>query len=776
MSDDQDTFSELLEAYLEKIRSGNAPAPEDYAAQHPAFAAELQATLPILLDIEHIGNSRDEPQSPNMPLPDFSGTDFRLLRKIGSGGMGVVYEALQVSLDRKVAIKVLSPTRPVEDVALNRLENEARIIAQLYHPNIVKVFTAGHLGGSFFYAMELLGGTDLSRHPPTTPHEIAKVGLEAARALAYAHGCGVLHCDVKPSNIFLGADGILKIGDFGLALSAEECGNTSVRDGTLRYMAPERLAQKQIDFASDQYSLGATLYEFIARQPLHGETDMPRLLYSVRHPQIRFPKGYDPDLSAVIMKSLSVDPSDRYPSLSDFADDLQRYLDHRPVLAAQPSSARRLLLWAKRDPIRATACAFAIVCAFGFTATLAVGLVNTRRAMERARKNASTANNALQVVFRHVAKQPPSPADAQLLDELLPYHENISNDAQLTSSARATVYDTLVRCALRSGKYDLAEKFLRNLIALRGYDANCQSHLAFSLQRQGRKQEADAIWNELATRFATHGSPDDQAVAARALINVADDASSPNYRLAFDILKHVLSKDPTNQKARLEYARMLLDECPFAKDAQIPDVPSDPVAILDELTAQNPQRVYFAVLRMNAIYARFCKKLDDNDMIKDEEATHMLVLAEDLFTRFENHPGVALLVFRVRKAHQEHVRQNFPPPRISRHHGQFLEFCRSIFNSPNVPEQDKSDILEEQLDDLATITDRPRMFMTDSQIIKTELDKFTGKRAGEFKERLAALQKNVPEPLPFFPHRPPRRWHGEFDGSLPDAKDAGHVP
>lgn len=762
-NEEQDRFGELLDAYLEAVRSGKASSPEAFAAANPDLEDELRAVLPLLVDMEHVAQAGgDQPLA--VPPPDFSGTDFQLLRRIGGGGMGVVYEALQTSLNRKVAVKILSPARPVEDEALNRLQNEARVIAQLYHPNIVKVYTAGHLGGSFFYAMELLDGTDLARMPPTAPREIAKVGLDAARALAYAHGCGVLHCDVKPSNIFRGADGVLKIGDFGLALSTNECGgHTSSRDGTLRYMAPERLAQREIDFSSDQYSLGATLYEFLTKRPLRRDTNPAHIIQEIRHQHFRFPPGCDPDLSAIIAKSLSDSPADRYPSMTDMAEDLQRYLDHRPVMAARPSAARRLLLYARRDPIRAAACAFAIVCATCFIAALAIGLVNTRRAMELSRANAATANGALKAVFRHVAQQPPSPSDIQLLNDVLPYYDNLSDDAQLTDSDRATVYDTLVKCALRIGKYDLAEKLLRKRIALQGYDANDQSRLAFAIQRQGRKDEADSIWNEIATRFSANGSPDDQAIAARALVNVTDDVSSPNYKLAFDILQRILARDPTNQKARFEYARMLIEECPFVKGVTIPGVPNDPVALLDELVARNPQRLQFAIARMHAIYLRFKKKLDADEAISDEEVQQTLARAEELFMRSANHPGVALLVFRTRIAYLEYVKWDNPPPRFSRESGRLDEFCLSIFNSPDVPEKDKADILEIQLDKLADMTDSPRRFKRRARIVREELDKYTGQGADEFEERLRTLQSKVPDMEPPPPHRRPYHMFWQMD-------------
>lgn len=772
MTEETDNLGDLLDDYLEKVRSGSAPTPDAYADAHPEVADELRETLPLLLEMEQMGLSHDAQQPSDVPPPDFSGTDFRLMDKIGSGGMGVVYKALQVSLNRMVAVKILSPSRPVEDAALRRLENEARVIAQLYHPNIVKVHTAGHLGGTFFYAMELLQGTDLARNPPTEQRKIARVGLDAARALAYAHGCGVMHCDVKPSNLFLGSDGTLKIGDFGLALSTTECGNSTVsHDGTLRYMAPERLSQKPIDFASDQYSLGATLYEFLARKSLRHETDPARLYREIRQPHVQPPPDCDSDLSAIVMKCLSYDPADRYPSMSDLADDLERYLRKRPVHAANPSVVRRILLWTRRDPIRATACLFALVCAAGFMFSLMIGLVNTRRAMEHVRASARTANKALNTVFRHVAHQPPSPDDAKLLDELLPYYESLSTDAQVLDADRTTVYNTLVRCAFRIGKYELAEKFLRNLLEINGNDVNSLSRLASAIQRQGRRQEAENIWNDIATRYAGSGSTDDQVLAARALINVTDDPSSSNYRRAFDILRRVLSRDPSHTKARLEYARLIMEECPFVQDAPIPDVPSDAVVLFNGLVAGNPQHSYYAMLRVQAIYERFRRKLQGDEPINAELAKEAAANAEDLYARFATHPGVAFLVFRTRKAYLEHVRRDSSPLRHSREMGRFTEFCRSVFNSSEVPEDDKASILDAQLDDLSGHLDSPRLFFHRAQDIRAELDKFSGARAEEFEDRLRTLQAKVPDnPLPdlFHPrhsrrHRHRFHWRDEDD-------------
>ncbi len=196
-------------------------------------------------------------------------TDYRLIRKIGAGGMGEVFEATQVSLDRKVAVKVLSPSLTSDPAQREQFENEARVIAMLHHPNIVKIYNAGVCADRCYYAMELIDGKGLDRFRSSAPREIARLGLQAARALAYAHGCGVLHCDVKPANLLLDTHGEIHIGDFGLAFVLKDgTGDKSSMSGTLRYMAPERLKHGIKSFAGDQYSFGVTLYELITQAPV----------------------------------------------------------------------------------------------------------------------------------------------------------------------------------------------------------------------------------------------------------------------------------------------------------------------------------------------------------------------------------------------------------------------------------------------------------------------------------------------------------------------------
>ena len=281
--------------------------------------------------------------------------DFQIVSPLGQGGMGAVYVARQVSLGRNVAVKVVSEKSDTP------LPDEARTVAQLHHPNIVQVFSAGVVADSAWFAMELVRGESAERHTFHSMEEVVRLGIAAAEALSYAHRCGILHRDVKPSNVFIGEDGRVKLGDFGLACLAAE----GVRDksGTKRYMAPEVLNGGEATESSDQYSLGVTLREL-------GGSHVP------------------PDFAAICAKATAHDPTDRYESVEAMLDDLRRFLAHTPVAANPPSPLRRFRLFARRNPLAALGTVSAALLLAAFVAALAVGYVRTTRALaetERAR-------------------------------------------------------------------------------------------------------------------------------------------------------------------------------------------------------------------------------------------------------------------------------------------------------------------------------------------------------------------------------------------------------
>ena len=293
--------------------------------------------------------------------PDFGGTDWRLVRSIGKGTMGTVYEAEQISLARKVAIKVLPMAVSSSPSRRARFLREAQTLAMLHHPNIVKVYAAGAAGERLFYAMDLVQGTDLRDAKPAGAEDVAVLGLSAAQALAYAHRCGVIHQDVKPANLLVDKNGHLHLADFGIAALLQGADYVASSGGTHRYMAPEMQNGRGIASpASDQYALGVTLTELA-----QGAKDS------------RIPS----DLAAIFNKMTAPEPNARYPDMEAVADDLQRFLRHEPVRAQPPSLVRRFSLWTRRNPAAAIGAAVAAVCLVGFILALAFGFVQSRRAL-----------------------------------------------------------------------------------------------------------------------------------------------------------------------------------------------------------------------------------------------------------------------------------------------------------------------------------------------------------------------------------------------------------
>jgi len=310
-------------------------------------------------ELDELGKTpaRREPDVP----PDFGGTDWRLARQIGHGTMGTVYEAEQISLARKVAIKVLPVAVSSSPSRRARFLREAQTLAMLHHPNIVKVYAAGTAGERLFYAMDMVQGTDLRSVKPASADDVAILGLSAAQALAYAHRCGVIHQDVKPANLLVDGEGNLHLADFGIAALLQGADYVASSGGTHRYMAPEMQNGRGIASpASDQYALGVTLTELA-----HGAKDN------------RIPS----ELTAIFNKMTAPEPDARYPDMEAVAADLQRFLRHEPVRAQPPSLVRRFSLWTRRNPAAAIGAAVAAVCLVGFILALAFGFVQSRRAL-----------------------------------------------------------------------------------------------------------------------------------------------------------------------------------------------------------------------------------------------------------------------------------------------------------------------------------------------------------------------------------------------------------
>ena len=345
----------------------------------------------LTADLRHLAEELDElSETENARTPSFpSIPDFEPVSLLGSGGMGTVYVARQISLGRDVAVKVV-PVGGVDATSAS-LPEEARTVAQLHHPNIVQVFSAGGDATAAWFAMELVKGESADTYSFSSIDDVVRLGIAVAEALAYAHSCGILHRDVKPSNIFVGEGGAIKLGDFGLSCLAAE--GVKDKSGTQRYMAPEVLDGGEISEASDQYSLGVTLRELVGRVVLNA-------------PQS--------DFDAICAKATAHDPSRRYESVEAMLSDLRRYIAREPVSANPPSPLRRFRLFTRRNPLAAFGIVAAVLCLAAFVAALAVGYVKTSRALEATHQEAARAAQSLAATMTNFDRSERDPRDTEL--------------------------------------------------------------------------------------------------------------------------------------------------------------------------------------------------------------------------------------------------------------------------------------------------------------------------------------------------------------------------
>src|SRR6476661_5132652 len=306
--------------------------------------------------------------------------DYELLEEIGRGGQGVVFRARQKSLNRTVALKVISLGQWASKAHLKRFRLEAEAAAKLEHPGIVPIHEVGERDGSCYFSMKFIEGGQLDevvRRAPMSIRQAAELIAKVARTVHYAHQHGILHRDIKPGNILLDAKGEPHLTDFGLARLVEaESTMTRTLDvlGTPSYMAPEQAMGNNaaVSSATDIYGLGAVLYQLLTGQPPFAggatyETIKLLLDTEPRNPRLLNPK-IDRDLSTICLKCLEKDPKRRYPSALALAEDLERWLRHEPIQARHTGVFTRGGKWVRRNPTSAllVACVVALAATAGW--------------------------------------------------------------------------------------------------------------------------------------------------------------------------------------------------------------------------------------------------------------------------------------------------------------------------------------------------------------------------------------------------------------------------
>jgi serine/threonine-protein kinase len=394
-------LSEVLVACLEAIDQGRRLDPQEWLARYPEFAPELarliegqellgRLTGPLCASWRAAVDTPVGDQTPppgdaaigraGFRLAGLTGVfgDYELLRELGSGGMGVVYEARQRSLQRIVALKMLRTDRLVSAADRQRFQAEAEAVAALDHPHLVPIYEVGELEGQTYFTMKLVNGGNLAQRLQdflADDRAAAQLLVQFARAVHHAHQRGVLHRDLKPSNILLDSDGLPYVTDFGLAKRLESGADLTQSGaivGTPGFMAPEQAAGKKgtVTTAADVYGLGAVLYALLTgRPPFTGETPLDTLT-KVRDQEAEPPSKNNPrvhrDLEAICLKCLDKEPRRRYASAEALAEDLERWLGGEPIQARRLSRPVRLARWGWRHkPLVAAAAALLAVVLVG---------------------------------------------------------------------------------------------------------------------------------------------------------------------------------------------------------------------------------------------------------------------------------------------------------------------------------------------------------------------------------------------------------------------------
>ena len=678
-NDERATVEMLAEEFRTRLRSGEHPSIAEYVEKYPKHADDINDVFPAVQAMEQLRRNDDAERQVGQqrvaavrPDPDQIG-DYRIVREIGRGGMGIVYEAEQQSLKRRVAVKVLAASLSDSPIQLQRFRREAKSAGSLHHTNIVPVFGVGRSKGVHYYVMQFIEGVGLDsvlaelnllcpdsrgsrdadptinlnatvRQPSsatnaaialrdgvfarsansgspsssdssprgkapvsttsraswseaptvvgtvdqrpeptretTRPKDrerkklghrywrsVAHIGTQLADALHYAHRHGILHRDIKPSNLLLDGEGVVWITDFGLAKHEDSEGVTKTGDivGTLRYMAPEQF-RGQTDARSDIHSLGLTLHEMLTLRPTFEETRHAALIHQKTTTDVPSPRksnGAIPrDLELIVLKASATEPANRYQTAGELADDLQRFLEDRPILARQAMPIERIWRWSRRNPVIAGLSSLTFVLLIAVAVVSAIGNYRTNLALDQAREEHTRAeeNLKLAVASATEADQQRTLAEAnfrkavEAFEDIInkiasrgipdSFGEELDDEQNVQAQTAITAADAELLHTLLEFFDDFAK---RNQTDLTNQTATAYQRIGDIQQRLGQFDQAEAAYRKALDihKSLSDSAPQnvDHVLAQAKIINELGITASKrgNTRLAAD--KHVAAKD-----------------------------------------------------------------------------------------------------------------------------------------------------------------------------------------------------------------------------------------
>src|SRR5580704_15227677 len=405
----------IYHEYLLRAELGERPDWEEYLRDYPEYVDRLQFLREADQLVEQAlggGNSTDATTARL--------DDYELLEELGRGGMGVVFKALQKSLNRLVAVKMMRTGEASNAEERKCFENEAQAVARLQHPNIVQIYEVGETNGRQFLSLEFVEGQSLARHLDGTPlpaRHAASLVETLARAIHYAHEKQIIHRDLKPSNVLVAGrldPCNLKVTDFGLAKRLDLSADTRTFGtlGTPSYMAPEQVEVKigPPDRRTDVYGLGAILYELLTGRPPFRAASPLQTLKQVAEAEPARPRLLNPavprDLETVCLKCLQKEPAHRYGSATALADDLARFVKGEPVQARPIGPGGRIVRWCRLNPVVASLTAVLVLALVGGIS----GIVRQWRQAELERRNAVASDlEAQQLLSELIASNPVVP-------------------------------------------------------------------------------------------------------------------------------------------------------------------------------------------------------------------------------------------------------------------------------------------------------------------------------------------------------------------------------